>query len=291
MVLLQVALAAARRSREGRALGTVIVNLQQTARDGEASLRMFSHTDPTFEAIAVKMGLKLGSGKVPQPVLSTLVPYNREGRRSAKVRMVLDLSKGQEIRLNPEHNCQGSRQPKLLHVFGKSGGFDPYQIVCRPPGPGEGTVEAYDPALSGWELTIEGVTLLLGGWWLEAAARGDLQSIPVINLKPSLGVEEEGQVRMLETAGSEEERLALEARVVEEEEHDREEEASKDFTGLVPEMYQATASALLGEMEEESEQLLELMEKTRKGLEDRLCVTKGMVGEEEVILEERRKEE
>ena len=82
------------------------------------------------------------------------------------------------------------------------------KVVCRPPGPGHGTVEEYDPVLSGWEITvrwgsfsimtliimtlfivlpqIEGVTLLLGGWWLEAAKRGGPDTLPVINLSPEV---------------------------------------------------------------------------------------------------------
>ena len=80
-------------------------------------------------------------------------------------------------------------------------------MVCRPPGPGHGTVEEYDTVLSGWEITvgwgsfsimtlimtifivlpqIEGVTLLLGGWWLEAAKRGGPDTLPVINLSPEV---------------------------------------------------------------------------------------------------------
>ena len=31
----------------------VIINLQQTPRDGEATLRMFSNTDPTFEVTTI----------------------------------------------------------------------------------------------------------------------------------------------------------------------------------------------------------------------------------------------
>ena len=33
---------------------------------------------------------------------------------------------------------------------------------------------------------IEGVTLLLGGWWLEAAKRGGPDTLPVINLSPEV---------------------------------------------------------------------------------------------------------
>ena len=61
-------------------------------------------------------------------------------------------------------------------------------MVCRPPGPGRGEVRAYIPPLYGWELQLEGVTLLLGGWWLEAAARGHLASLPLVNLEPTMGI-------------------------------------------------------------------------------------------------------
>jgi hypothetical protein len=272
----QVATAAAARSRQGRALGTVIVNLQQTARDGEATLRLFAETDTVLPAVVAALGLEVGAGGVPRPALSAVVPYGRDGRRSRRVRMVLDLSLASRLRLHPDHNCQGSRQPKLLHVYGRSGGAEPWQVVCRPPGPGEGTVQQYDAALSGWELTIEGVTLLLGGWWLEAAARGRLDTLPVINLSPSLGLQgEAGLVMLAEVEG--EAREALEAEVLAEEAKDLEEEAAKDYSGLIPEAFQAAAGVLLGEMEQEGHALEELLESTRRGLESRLGTARALM--------------
>ena len=62
------------------------------------------------------------------------------------------------------------------------------QVVCRPPGPGLGVVKTYLAQLYGWEIEVEGVTLLLGGWWLEAAARGRLASLPVVNVEPLMGI-------------------------------------------------------------------------------------------------------
>ena len=50
-----------------------------------------------------------------------------------------------------------------------------YNIVC---------LDRYSPKNGGWELKIEGVSMLLGGWWLEAAKRGRLPSIPIINIDP-----------------------------------------------------------------------------------------------------------
>jgi len=191
-----------------------------------------------------------------------------------------DLSKGKEIKLHPDHNSQGSRQPKLLHVYGRSGGFEPFQVVCRPPGPGNGTVEEYDPVLSGWEITIEGVTLLLGGWWLESARKGGPDTLPVININPEVGlVGSDGAVRMVSEVADKEEREALEAAVVEEERRDKEAKASKDYTGLIPEVYQATATALLGELEEDSEALEALMVGTRQKMEERLENARKLVKE------------
>ena len=138
---------------------------------------------------------------------------------------------------------------------------------------------------------VEGVTLLLGGWWLPAAARGGPDALPVINLNPALGIEEGGVVRMVEEAATEEERGELERRVAEEEERDREEEAGKEFTGLIPEMYQATASALLGELEEAGEELVARVAGARQAMEARLTqarsLLQGGVQGEEGELEEK----
>ena len=94
----------------------------------------------------------------PPEQLRAVVPYNRAGARSRRLRSVLDLSPGQEVRLNPAHNCQGgsgdrasvppwptlpcpgSRQPSLRHVFSPVTAQE-FQVVCRPPGPGRGTVK------------------------------------------------------------------------------------------------------------------------------------------------------
>ena len=35
---------------------------------------------------------------------------------------------------------------------------------------------------------IEGVTLLLGRWWLESARRGGPDTLPVININPEVAI-------------------------------------------------------------------------------------------------------
>ena len=44
-----VAVNPSRRSLQGKSLGTVIINLQQTIHDGSATLRIFAETDKVFE--------------------------------------------------------------------------------------------------------------------------------------------------------------------------------------------------------------------------------------------------
>merc|ERR1719369_1379890 len=104
----QVAIEPAKRSNEGKSLGSVIVNLQQTAKDGIATLRIFSDTDQVFTSLLAQLGIEMKEPVHCKPNNRVLVPYNANGRRSGKIRMFIDLSEGQKIRLNPDHNCQGS---------------------------------------------------------------------------------------------------------------------------------------------------------------------------------------
>ena len=49
-----------------------------------------------------------GPAPCPAPAAEqrAVVPYDGSGRRSDTARMWLDLSRGQRIRLHPDHNCQ-----------------------------------------------------------------------------------------------------------------------------------------------------------------------------------------
>ena len=106
-----VATQAADRSLDGDSLGTVIINLQQTEKDGIASLRLFAETDLVFKLVLETLGLRLDEEKLWQTPSRIRVeaPYNKIGQKSSRLRTMLDLSPGQKIRLNPYHNCQGRR--------------------------------------------------------------------------------------------------------------------------------------------------------------------------------------
>jgi hypothetical protein len=115
-----------------------------------------------------------------------VVPYDRDGNLSTTAQMKLDLRDGQRIKLTDGHNIQGAGQPHFLHI----GASEPY---TRPAayggqtlqqGPGNGIVKSYREDLSALMLNVEGVVMELGVWWLEAAARGTLETLPVVNRDP-----------------------------------------------------------------------------------------------------------
>jgi len=250
----------ARRSAEGKCLGTVIVNLQQTERDGETTLRLFSETDLVFSSLLTLLGLKIKDEPVEVPENKVLVPYNANGKRSGKIRMFLDLSEGQKIKLNPDHNCYGSKQPRLRHIYGK--GAQDYEEVFQKPGPGEGVVGRYIKMLSAWELKIEGVTMLLGRWWLKAAERGQMDSIPVMNIQPVIGCEERDDVNGL-AMGEEDPVLALALRMSMEEEKEKEREKGSAITGTISAPGKVLREAQLEEIENEQRKLEALLERTK----------------------------
>lgn len=228
----QVAIKTAKRSlKPGGALGTVMINLQQTEEDGKASLRLFSTTDSALSRVLEKLGLAEVSQcrcggkfcrerngymyrtaetassdthwwdlslmdeagkmrKVERPVFApdrvAIVPYDRHGRLSQTARMTLDLRDGQPVKLTDDHNIQGAGQPQFLHI----GATEPYnrpaayggQMMVN--GPGRGVVQSYRKDFSAFMLVIEGVSMVLGVWWIEAARRGQLEKLPVININP-----------------------------------------------------------------------------------------------------------
>lgn len=190
----QVAIKTASRSRKNRdyeghgggALGTVMINLQQTQQDGKCSIRVFGPSDDVMAKLLQKL-------EIPTPVLQpstfdknprVLVPYDSAGNRSNKFKMWLDLRKGAKVKLTKGHNCQGAGQPAYLHI----GSEKPvrYHGNLRKNGPGHGVVAKWDNNIVGIELLIEGQSMVLGQWWIEAAVRGGPKTLPVVNIDPEV---------------------------------------------------------------------------------------------------------
>eukprot|EP00929_Paragymnodinium_shiwhaense_P022692 TRINITY_DN14426_c0_g1_i12.p1 TRINITY_DN14426_c0_g1~~TRINITY_DN14426_c0_g1_i12.p1 ORF type:complete len:724 (+),score=112.19 TRINITY_DN14426_c0_g1_i12:75-2174(+) len=173
----------------GGGLGTVIINLQQTAQDGKATLRMFGKSDQILGMLLQELGFgNLASNEVKFAKSSrALVPYDANGRRlpaGSKRRMWLDLRAGQLVKITAGHNIQGAGQPQYMHIGGKKA-VKSKDGTVHEPGPGLGTVKKRDDETSSFMLEIEGVQMRLGIWWLETAQRGGVDVLPIVNQAPA----------------------------------------------------------------------------------------------------------
>merc|ERR1711977_694023 len=116
-----VATNSAYRSEAGQSLGSVMINLQQTPKDGMMTLRMFGKSDDILGMLVEELGLGPVATKQPKwPTKAALVPYDADGVRLVgdleAPRMWLDLSTGQKVRLTPGHNIQGAKQRQFMHI-------------------------------------------------------------------------------------------------------------------------------------------------------------------------------
>lgn len=175
-----VAQGPAERSLTGGALGTVIISIQQTKMDGGATLRIFSEIERALKLLLKILDLKLTIPKLSPKVMNyARVPYDKTGQRSSIKTICLNLSPGQKVKLNSNHNCQGSKQPGKLQILpGDIVGESEHQKTLSV-----GRVMRYSSAQMAWEMEIEGAKMLLGCWWMESAMKGLVQSLPVINVE------------------------------------------------------------------------------------------------------------
>eukprot|EP00617_Octactis_speculum_P000667 CAMPEP_0185779466 /NCGR_PEP_ID=MMETSP1174-20130828/95886_1 /TAXON_ID=35687 /ORGANISM="Dictyocha speculum, Strain CCMP1381" /LENGTH=416 /DNA_ID=CAMNT_0028468639 /DNA_START=29 /DNA_END=1279 /DNA_ORIENTATION=+ len=179
----QVAIKPAKRSCRGKALGMVIINLQQTEQDGKASLRIFGKSDNILKKLISQLRIEPMVAKSPavfKQNARVIVPYDKEGNRSETAKMWLDLRDGAEVKLTPGHNVQGSRQPAFMHIGAKK------KTNGKFPGPGHGKVMRLENLRVGVVLQIEGTRMMLGQWWIEAAQRGGPPTLPIVNINPMI---------------------------------------------------------------------------------------------------------
>eukprot|EP01062_Namystynia_karyoxenos_P005791 TRINITY_DN119_c0_g2_i2.p1 TRINITY_DN119_c0_g2~~TRINITY_DN119_c0_g2_i2.p1 ORF type:complete len:518 (+),score=165.86 TRINITY_DN119_c0_g2_i2:87-1556(+) len=172
---------------QGGALGTVIINLQQTEQDGKMTLRMFGRSDDLLRILLHDLGFGRKSFSAPRwpKECRALVPYDASGRRLREGqgrRMWLDLSERQKVRITPGHNIQGAKQPQYMHI----GAEKPvtFKGQTRQPAEGFGVVVKREDASSSFVLQIEGEQMRLGIWWLDVAQRGAVEQLPIVNAQP-----------------------------------------------------------------------------------------------------------
>merc|ERR1712098_398389 len=153
--------------------GSVIISPQRTPEDGEASLRLFSTADEVMEALAKEFSFQLRLdpfGRRRAQFSSerrVKVPYDRNGKRSNKVQTWWDLSPGPKLRVSQHNNIEGAQQDAYLHI----------------------TPELVGEAMPLNERTCYisvrfdcSTAMQLGVWWIDAALRGGVDHLPVVNI-------------------------------------------------------------------------------------------------------------
>jgi len=165
----RMAISAAQRAKAGKALGTVIVALQQTQYDSSSSLRIFAPIDRVMQLLSSELDLNMTEMVgMPQPVLDAKMPdvyrdlpYDKNGLRSDRSRITLDLREGAQVRLVNQQSWDQER-------WGNEG-------VVTSPHPSLKEEGHYAIAVG------EGSIRVLGRWWIAAAQRGEVEALPVVN--------------------------------------------------------------------------------------------------------------
>lgn len=155
-------------------LGSVIINVQQTRLDGLATLRIFAKIDDVMRMLGDELGVDVApahgqcydwGGKGLVSDVWAGLPYNpttgepvapTHDSEDAPCRMRLDLRKGQRIRL-----VQGNAP---MTVAGTEG------TITRKTSQGHYQIDCAD-----------GKRRILGTWMIDAACKGELDHLPLVN--------------------------------------------------------------------------------------------------------------
>ena len=153
--------------KSGERLGGVIVNLQQTQYDHLAALRFFAKIDDVMMALAEEMGVSsnpiapLPINFLPETAVENVfadLPYDNNGKLSPGSKLTLDLRPGKDVKLVRQPEWDLERKGGTATVLGKTKDGN-YQLDLR------GVVRRS-----------------LGGWWLAAAMKGEIDYLPVLNV-------------------------------------------------------------------------------------------------------------
>jgi len=153
-------------------LGSVIISPQRSPEDGQAALRIFATADEVMTALAKEFNFH-----VPQQrrahfssQLRVKVPYDRNGKKSNKVTTWWDLSPGSTLRVSTHNNIEGAEQPAYLKITPEIIG------KALPQNDRACCISIRFASLSG------SPAMQLGMWWIDAALRGGVEYLPVVNV-------------------------------------------------------------------------------------------------------------
>jgi len=162
-----------RKGAKPASLGSVIISPQRTPEDGKATLRIFAMADEVMTALAKQFSVQVRSDPEHRrarfsPHLRVKVPYDRDGRKSSRVQTWWDLSPGARLSVSRHNNIEGAQQPAYL-------GITPGMV-------GEALPVNHKTCCLSIRFADHPHTMQLGLWWIDAALRGGVEYLPVVNI-------------------------------------------------------------------------------------------------------------
>jgi len=152
----------AKKSTKNKALGTVIINLQQTPLDDKCAIRIWAKLDDAFKMLLEKLNITVNYTKPSIPDGDVYeIPYDEKGKKNEFCKMTLDLRNEAEIKIAAPGAMNEGRLGKIR------GKRDGDYSVCI-------------------EEKLEIVYRILGKWWVDAALRGAIDQLPLVNVNPKV---------------------------------------------------------------------------------------------------------
>lgn len=156
----------AKRALKGNGVGSVIVALQQTQYDSLCQLRIFAKLDDVFQLLGEEMGIDLREFKQYRPEVPAknqkapdlfMVPYSKDGNPARKLGE-WKLFKGAKVVVT-----DGRYEGDVATVVGKNSEGH-YRI----------------------RLDDTKQEVIMGSWFVQAAVRGEVDRLPVVNFSEAL---------------------------------------------------------------------------------------------------------
>lgn len=166
----------ARSTAKGNAIGPVIVNLQQTACDDSAALRIFAPLDQVLAMVVQELGYKeeeteeeqhkFYSPDVPSSLDGDVwdVPYDAQGLKSETATTKFDLRVGAKHRITSGPYIGSEGEVTGINRQGH------YKITFMVQ------IKKGAKFRAAWPM-------VLGSWWAEAAVKGSVPCLPIVTIE------------------------------------------------------------------------------------------------------------
>jgi len=141
-------------------IGTVLINIQQTPLDELCTIRVWAKIDDAFKILCRELNLDQFTTFIPPtwPEGEVFeVPYDKNGHFSNTEKTVLNLKIGAKVRICAEGAANEGATGKIDAVRGE----------CW-------TIELNEEKKK--------VYRVFGKWWIEAALRGGVKQLPLVNI-------------------------------------------------------------------------------------------------------------